>query len=133
MNHKNKNKIIITILFISFLIFNFNSINAQTAPETNYAPLNDLKTIAEDNVGYSSAEQNSIRTITAKIVQSILSLLGIIFLILIIISGYQWMTAGGNEESIAKAKKRIINATIGVAIVILAYSIHVFVIEMLLS
>ena len=37
------------------------------------------------------------------------------------------MTAGGNSEQISKARKTIINGIIGLAIVVLAYSIALFV------
>ena len=40
--------------------------------------------------------------------------------IMIIISGIQYMTAGGNEEKVTKAKKTIFYTIIGVAIVIAA-------------
>jgi len=37
------------------------------------------------------------------------------------------MTAGGNEDAIKKAKGRIINAIIGLAIVVFAYGVTAFV------
>ena len=90
--------------------------------------INSLKEVAETNAGYAPiTEKDSFINTLAKIVKTILSLLGILFLILIIISGFQWMTAGGNEETIAKARKRIINASIGLGIVILSYSIASFI------
>jgi len=48
-------------------------------------------------------------------------------LIIIVYGGFTWMTAGGNEEQINKSKKLLINAAIGLAIIILAYSITYFV------
>jgi hypothetical protein len=53
--------------------------------------------------------------------------LGVIFLVLFIVSGYQWMTAGGNEEQIEKAKKRMGNAAIGTIIVLMAWALTRFV------
>ena len=78
--------------------------------------------------GYAPVtEESGIIDIIARIVKTILSLLGILVLIMIIISGFQWMTAGGNEETIGKAKKNITNAIIGLAIVISSYSLASFV------
>jgi type IV secretion system pilin len=134
MNHKNKIKITFIIFLISFSLLNFNFINTQVAQaqlaqatNSNYAPLDSLKTVAETNAGYTPVGENSARDITAKIIKSMLSLVGIIFLVLIITSGIQWMMAGGNEETITKAKKKITNATIGLAITMLSYSIVYFV------
>ena len=41
--------------------------------------------------------------------------------LIIIIAGIQYMTAGDSEDRTKKAKKTIINGLIGVAIVMLAY------------
>ena len=75
--------------------------------------------------------KTEVRNMITKIIGYTLSMIGVFFLILIIISGYQWMSAGGNEETIGKAKKRIINATIGLAIVLMAYAISYFAIYMI--
>lgn len=52
-----------------------------------------------------------------------LSLLGVLFLLLIIYGGYLWMTGGGNEEQIGRAKKIITSAVTGLIIVGAAYAI----------
>jgi amino acid transporter len=44
-----------------------------------------------------------------------------IAVLMIIVAGIQYMTAGGEDDQIKKAKKTIINGLIGVAIVLLAY------------
>jgi len=56
-----------------------------------------------------------------------MAFVGINFLGMIIYSGIKWMTAGGNEEKIDKARKRIIGATIGFIVVLSAYIITTFV------
>ena len=48
------------------------------------------------------------------------------FLGLIIYGGFLWMTAGGNEENVGKAKKTIYYAVIGMLIIFAAYSITYF-------
>lgn len=50
----------------------------------------------------------------------IIGFLGLIFLVLIIWGGFKWMTAQGNEEQIGRAKKVILNAALGLAIILLA-------------
>lgn len=44
-----------------------------------------------------------------------------IAVLMIIIAGIQYMTAGGDEDKVKTAKKTIVNGLIGVAIVLLAY------------
>jgi hypothetical protein len=61
------------------------------------------------------------------IVNAFLSLLGIIFLILIIWAGYNWMTAGGDESKVTKAKDTLYRAVIGLIIVVGAFSIFRFI------
>lgn len=56
-----------------------------------------------------------------------LSFVGIIFLVLIIYAGLQWMTAQGNSGQVDKAKELMINAVIGLVIVTAAYSITLFI------
>jgi hypothetical protein len=65
------------------------------------------------------------------LVGQLLGFVGIIYMILIIIAGVMWMTAGGNEEKVSKARKMILGATIGVIIVFSAYAITDFVLSSL--
>jgi type IV secretory pathway VirB2 component (pilin) len=60
-------------------------------------------------------------------ISAFLGLLGIIFIILIIYAGFNWMTAGGDEEKVKLAKDTLIRAVIGLIIIIAAYSITYFV------
>lgn len=62
-----------------------------------------------------------------KVIQWILGLLGLVAVIMILIGGFQWMTAGGNEEKVASAKKIISAAVIGLIVVLLAWAIVIFV------
>jgi uncharacterized membrane protein YwzB len=54
-------------------------------------------------------------------------LLAIVFVILIIIAGFHWMMAGGNEEAIKKAQSSIKSALMGLIIVLAAWGIVSFV------
>jgi len=51
--------------------------------------------------------------------------------VFIVYGGAMWMTSGGNEEQIKKAKGMIVNAIIGLVIVLLAYAISSFIIDKL--
>ena len=65
----------------------------------------------------------------AALISFILSLVGVIFLVLMIYGGITWMTASGNDKQVEKAKGTISRAAIGLIIVILAYAITFFVVN----
>jgi len=82
----------------------------------------------------ATAESVSSLTISQKIgliVSYALAFLGVIFLVLVVFSGFQWMTAGGNEEKITQARTRLINAVLGLTIILSAYAITYFVVDKL--
>lgn len=78
----------------------------------------------QDSSGISTP---SVGTTIAYLISGALSLLAIIFLILIVIAGYRWMTAGGSQEIITKAKQSMKEAIIGLVIVLAAFAIVTFV------
>jgi ABC-type multidrug transport system permease subunit len=129
-----KKKFIKSFFVLLFFIFFFSplSLEAQVNPnqsEQTTGVSRDSQTGAFfRESGYSGASANSI---IGSIIKTVLSLLGIVFLVLMIFSGYQWMTAGGNEDQVTQAKSRIKNAIIGVVVVIMAYAITAFVFKSL--
>lgn len=136
ISFKLKNFLIISsIVLISSLFVAPNFILAQeeeqTPSPTKSQILDNTKRVG-NSAGYANADKSTLITTLANTVKMALSFLGIIFLILILISGFQWMTAGGNEDAIKKAKARIKNATIGFIIIVSSYSI-VFFIEFLIA
>ena len=54
---------------------------------------------------------------------ALLAFVGVLFLVLTIMGGVQWMTAGGNAEKVSQAQLRIRNGVIGVIIIFTAYII----------
>ena len=58
-----------------------------------------------------------------------MELVGVIFLVLLIYAGFRWMTAGGNEEAIKDAKQMLLNAVIGLVIVLAGYAITTYVLQ----
>lgn len=66
-------------------------------------------------------------SIAGSLVNTFLSLIGIIFIILIIFAGFKWMTAGGNEEQVKKATTTIINSVIGIVVVMGAFILYKFI------
>lgn len=69
------------------------------------------------------ANQSTLSGLITTILNFVLMLAGIIAVVFIIIGGYRYMTAGGNEENAEKGRKALVNAIIGLLIVILAFTI----------
>lgn len=65
----------------------------------------------------------SLPTIIFNVIRSILGLLGIIAVSLIIYAGFTWMTAGADAGKVEKARKILINAGIGLAIILTSVAI----------
>lgn len=89
------------------------------------AQTDDLASVGT-SAGYSS--DTDLMEIIGRIISIVLGSLGVIFLILLVYSGWVWMTAGGDAERVKKAQRILINATIGIIVVVMAYAITTFII-----
>jgi amino acid transporter len=70
-----------------------------------------------------------IPVLIGGIVRFALGIVGSLFLLMFIYGGFLWMTAGGSGDRTKKAKNTIVNAVLGMAIILLSYTIISFVIE----
>lgn len=73
------------------------------------------------------------REIVAQVANVALGFLGIIAVVIILLGGFKWMTAGGNEDSVAEARKLMIAGIIGLVIILAAWGIAKFIIDNLLK
>jgi len=83
--------------------------------------------------GYGAADQFTLSEMVGRLIKVVISLMGTIFLALTVYAGFLWMTAGGNSARLEKAKDVLKNSTIGLIIVLAAYSITVFILFAILS
>lgn len=119
---------IISVILISLFIVGTNIAYSQAPALQNPDEVKNQADAFRSTSGYTEVSgATGVSDIIARVIFIALSLLAVIFIVLIIIAGYQWMTAGGNEEQITKAKKNISNAVIGLAIILSAYAITWFV------
>ena len=77
----------------------------------------------EPKVGFSQTFVNYIN--------GMLGLMGALFMFLMLFAGYLWMTAFGKDEQVKRAKDLIIQAIIGIAVIITARLIAEIVITQL--
>lgn len=73
------------------------------------------------------------RITIAKVIRFLLGFLGIIAVSLILYAGFIWMTSGGNEEKISKAKAILKNGVIGLIIILASFGIVAFIIRQLVG
>ncbi len=64
-----------------------------------------------------------IRATIMDVTNYILGFIAIIATLMVIYGGIQYLTAGGNDEQVGKAKKTIINGVIGLVICGMAYAL----------
>ena len=74
--------------------------------------------------------QNLTLTV-ARIIRQFLGLLGIVAVVIVVWGGFEWMTAGGAEENVGKAKQRILQGVIGLALILSAFAVAQFVVTSL--
>ncbi len=87
-----------------------------------------------DNIGGSTGLTTSdLKTVVINVIKWILGILALVAVVLIIYGGIIWMTAAGNAEKIEKAKRIIIDAVIGLVIVLISWAIVTFVIAKILG
>jgi hypothetical protein len=69
------------------------------------------------------------REIVGSIINVALGFLGVIAVVIILMGGFKWMTAGGNEDKVSEAKKLLGAGVIGLVIVLAAWALSTFVIN----
>lgn len=87
-----------------------------------------LKNAGELNAGYANTD---IAAVIGNVVLTLLTLLGVVFIVLIVYAGFKWMLAQGEEQKITEARNLIIHSIIGLFIVLAAYAISYFIISAL--
>ena len=108
-------------------------VNAQSGID-DILTSDELKKVSTDVYGETGGiPKNTVQGIVVLVINSILSLLGVIFLIIILYAGFLWMTAGGNDDQVGKAKKLMTNSIIGIVIIVGAYAISYFVLDALIG
>ncbi len=110
-----------TIVVLSLLVFQVLPASAQDVA------LEGLQTAGDA----SGLGQEDIRVIIGNVVRVILGLLGIVGVLLVIYGGFIWMTSQGDPAKIEKAKKILINAGVGLVIVLSALAITQFILNAL--
>jgi len=114
-------KNIVTAIMLLFVLTPFLAVPALAAPElgTNYVT----------ELGLEDGGDRDVREVAVDIVKYLMTFLGIIAVVVILLGGFKWMTAGGNEDKVGEAKSLIMAGIIGLIIILAAFAIVTFVID----
>ena len=111
------------LLILPFFVFAGSMIQGGSARDKM---LGNMNTVANEG-GYDI--NANLGMSLGFIINTALGLLGTIFIIVVIIGGYNYLTAGGNDQTIEKAKKYIKRAIIGTIITFSAWVIWNFILN----
>jgi Zn-dependent protease with chaperone function len=73
-----------------------------------------------------------VRETIASIINVAMGLLGIVAVVIILLGGFKWMTASGDDDKVKKAKALIVQGVIGLVIILCAYAIANFIVTSIL-
>jgi hypothetical protein len=125
---------ILPLVLVLALLSTAGAVVAQNPPPLD--PSYGLKRTGEaigGNFKYSDRPEENVNRIVGGIVRNILAFTGVIFMLFLVAAGDLWMTAGGNEEKIKKARDMIFNGVVGLAIVFAAYIGADFIVSVVLN
>lgn len=78
----------------------------------------------EDNpVADLTGGQGSIRALVLLIINFALGFLGLLAVIMIIFGGFLYVSSGGEQEKVDKAKKILLYAVVGIVIIIISFAL----------
>ena len=69
------------------------------------------------------AERRNLADIITKVIDYLLLFAALIAILFIVLGGYKYITSGGNAEQAKGGRETVVNAVIGLSIIILAYVI----------
>lgn len=123
-------KLSIALLFyICALLFAAAPAQAQSplSPELQQEILGLGQQAAAIGLGERALADVDLRLYAVRIVRGALAMVGILVLAMIVYGGFMYMTSGGNEEKVTKARTIIVRTVIGLALVLSSYGIVMFV------
>lgn len=123
-----KNKFIVLIYFFGLVLLPLLSVNAFSPLVDGMNEIDKKTILVAKDAGYDgNTSKDTAAEIVATVIKAFLGLLGVIFIFLVVIAGYKYMTANGDEGQVEDALGSIKTAVIGLIIIVSAYAITAFV------
>jgi len=121
-----KKYILTTLLLLPVLLMAFFPI-MSTATDLRGSIFDKTDSISRGTFNVDGSAEGTLLYTIGQATNIIIGALGVLTAIFIIYAGFLWLTAGGNDDQIKKAKTTIRRVIIGVIIVSLAYAIIAFI------
>lgn len=119
---KKFSKYLVAFTMAAFLTLPLITMAQQTTNETfGFVPVN--------NGLNGTLKETDPRTMVGSIINVALGFMGVIAVVILLIGGFKWMTAGGNEDKVSEAKKMLGYGVIGLVIVLAAWGVATFVVD----
>jgi hypothetical protein len=114
------------VLSFAYMLMSAVAVNAQIDPNALF--WGNQQAEVQNALGLGNAQDP--RIIAASIINVILGFLGLIAVVIVLLGGFKWMTAGGNEDKIGEAKGLLAAGLIGLIIIIASWGISKFVLNL---
>src|SRR5688572_21229187 len=119
-------RIILASIFILLVFFVF----ANIVPATAFADAkSEICKGIETASGSGCNTGTSLSTVVGNIINIFSIIIGVVAVIMIMFSGFKYITAGGDSGSVSSAKNTLIYAIIGLVVVALSQTIVRFVLD----
>ncbi len=118
-------KFLFSVMALSLLVLPTVAMAATAQPTDTQLGITEI-----DNSNLALSKENPIKTAT-NLINSAMTFLGLIAVVIILVGGFKWMTAMGNEENIKKAKELMTAGIIGLVIILAAWGIARYVVTTL--
>ena len=104
--------LVIAVLFLPTLVYATDGLQAVKDGITK-----------SGNTGGITMNDAPLPVIIGRAINYLFGILGVVFLTVVLVGGYLWMTTSGNEEKVGKAKMFVINGINGMLVIFLAYAL----------
>jgi hypothetical protein len=102
-------------------------------PAAHAQPLDAEDIIGSDFGDSTGLGQGDLKETIGSLIRVALGFLGVVAVVIVLLGGFKWMVAGGNDEKVGEAKRLIIAGIIGLAIILSAWAITTFVISSIIT
>ncbi|MFA5230676.1 MAG: pilin [Candidatus Paceibacterota bacterium] len=117
------------LIFILFYFLLLGLVSVVSAGDTNPQATTDPETpntsgtVQLNNPLTGSPTNTDIPTLLGKVINSIMSVIGSLALVMFIYGGIIWMLSAGNQEQVTKGKNILIWAAVGIVIIFSSYAL----------
>ena len=126
-------KKLISLFIISLFVVPFLTLAPVSAQENNDVFGLGFVDGTEGNGDPIALGSKDPRSMAAQLINVILTLLGVIAVVIVLLGGFKWMTAAGNEDKVGEAKKILAAGVIGLVIILAAWGIARFALNELMD